>query len=544
MSPRASTVLLLCGLLCAAGGGFDGPGIQAESSSAAKRAWEHVGPGLAGVMAPVAADPIDRGTIYIATMAGGIRRSLDNGETWATVNNGLATLATSALAVDAAGPHTVYVGTVGGGAYKSDDGGESWHPMAGGIQGLIVHPLVADPVHPGVVYAGTLGGSMSKTVDGGNTWPVVFTGTRGIFGIAIDPNHSDVVYFGTVGAGAFKSSNAGSSWTAMSTLTPRVIWTVAVDPADSQIVYAGSNEDGVWKSSDAGVTWSPVTSAYQLPAIYALTVIPVAGGPSIVFAGTAGAGIWKSVDGGATWEATGLSERTCLSLSTDASSVLYAGTDEEAHVSRDLGETWSNIDHRLGGANAFGYAIVVDPAGHSPGNAPLHSRAPARVLLSTNEGGLKISHNGGARWDTATGIQSREIRQVAFDPTNPSRLYAGSFFAGGVFKASIVVRHGRATSSDQTSSTFGPSQSMVRVRTSSTPAPTARGSSGYRLWEDLDGPCERGDVAGRSRSHHRSRRRPAYICCETERSLFVRECRSHVDAGSDLGVVGHHDRRK
>ena len=77
---------------------------------------------------------------------------------------------------------------------------------------------------------------------------MVFTGTEGIFGIAIDPNHSEVVYFGTVGAGAFKSSNAGSSWTAMTTLTPRVIWTVAVDPADSQVVYAGSNEDGVWKS--------------------------------------------------------------------------------------------------------------------------------------------------------------------------------------------------------------------------------------------------------------------------------------------------------
>jgi hypothetical protein len=90
----------LCGLLCAAG---DGRGIQAESSSAAKPAWEHVGPGLAGVMAPVAADPIGRGTICIAAMVGGVRRSLDNGKTWATVNSGIANLATSALAVDATG---------------------------------------------------------------------------------------------------------------------------------------------------------------------------------------------------------------------------------------------------------------------------------------------------------------------------------------------------------------------------------------------------------------------------------------------------------
>jgi hypothetical protein len=231
-----------------------------------------------------------------------------------------------------------------------------------------------------------------------------------------------------------------------------VIWTVVVDPADSQIVYAGSNEDGVWKSSNAGASWSPVTSAYQLPAIYALTVIPVAGRPSIVFAGTADAGIWKSADGGATWRAANggrrsddrdrrprrslsLSDRMCLSLSTDASSTLYAGTDEGAYVSHDLGRTWSHIDRRLGGADAFGYAVVVDPAGHRPGAAPRHWSAPARVLLSTNEGGLKISRNGGARWDTGTGIQSREIRQVAFDPTDPNRVYAGSFVAGGLFKS-------------------------------------------------------------------------------------------------------------
>jgi photosystem II stability/assembly factor-like uncharacterized protein len=452
MFSRASTGLLLFGLLCAAGAGLYEQGMQAEGSSAIKPAWEHVGPGLAGVMAPVAADPIGRGALYIATMAGGVRRSLDNGETWATVNNGLANLATSALAVDAAGPQSLYVGTVGGGAYKSDDSGESWHPMAGGIQGLIVHPLVADPVRPGVVYAGTLGGSIRKTVDGGNTWPVVFTGNRGIFGIAIDPNDSDAVYFGTVGAGAYKSSNAGVSWTPMPTLTPQVIWTMAVDPADSQILYAGSNEDGVWKSSNGGASWSPVTSAHQLPAIYALAVIPVEAGPSIVFAGTAGAGIWRSVDGGATWRAANggrrsddrgrrlrrslsLSGRIGLSLSTGSASALYAGTDEEAYVSRDLGETWTNVDRRLGGADAFGYAVVVDPAGHRPGNAARHSHAPARVLLSTNEGGLKISSNGGARWNTATGIQSREVRQVAFDPTNANRVYAGSFFAGGILKS-------------------------------------------------------------------------------------------------------------
>ena len=98
-------------------------------------------------------------------------------------------------------------------------------------------------------------------------------------------------------------------------------------------------------------------------------------------------------------------------------------------------------EHRspLGGADAFGYAVVVDPGGHSPGNAPLHSRAPGRVLLSTNEGGLKISDNGGEKWDTATGTQSREVRQVAFDldPTDLQVMYVRSeaHGGGGVYKS-------------------------------------------------------------------------------------------------------------
>jgi len=99
MFSQASRVLLLCGLPCAAGAGFYGQGSGAEPASAVKPAWQHVGPGLAGGMAPVAADPLGSGALYIATMAGGVRRSLDNGETWTTVNNGIVSSKRRALGV-------------------------------------------------------------------------------------------------------------------------------------------------------------------------------------------------------------------------------------------------------------------------------------------------------------------------------------------------------------------------------------------------------------------------------------------------------------
>ena len=75
-------------------------------------AWTNIGPSPAAVEA-IAVDPLGTGTIFMGSIAGGVRKSLDGGITWSAVNSGLTTPIVQALAIDASGPQTVYAGTGG-----------------------------------------------------------------------------------------------------------------------------------------------------------------------------------------------------------------------------------------------------------------------------------------------------------------------------------------------------------------------------------------------------------------------------------------------
>jgi photosystem II stability/assembly factor-like uncharacterized protein len=272
-------------------------------------AWTNIGPRPAAIEA-IVADPHGSGTIYMATIGGGVLKSSDGGMTWSPVNNGLTDLSMVHLAMDASGPQTVYTGNAG--VFKTDDGGATWHNLPA-ITGAVVS-LAADPNRPGVIYAGVYNnlanGAIRKSVDDGATWTSVFSSTAAIFKIAIDPLDSDIVYLPTIGDGAFKSTNGGQSWSPMPSLTSAVVWSIAIDPSDHNVLYAGTNEDGVWKSTDAGNTWQPTGSSAEYP------VCSIAIDPSpahAVYAGTNGGGVWTSSDDGDTWNSAGPKQGCALS---------------------------------------------------------------------------------------------------------------------------------------------------------------------------------------------------------------------------------------
>src|ERR1017187_3995194 len=133
-------------------------------------AWTNIGPSPAAVEA-IAVAPHDAGTIFIGSIAGGVRKSVDGGITWSPINSGLTTPIVNALAIDASGPQTVYAGTAGGGLFKTGDGGATWQNIPA-ISGSVAS-VAADPNRSGVVYAGVFNnlanGSIRKSIDGGGT---------------------------------------------------------------------------------------------------------------------------------------------------------------------------------------------------------------------------------------------------------------------------------------------------------------------------------------------------------------------------------------
>ena len=387
-------------------------------------AWRNIGPTPAAVET-IVVDPQGTGTIFMGSIAGGVRKSVDGGITWSTVNTGLTNLDVLALAMDASGPQTVYAATVGGGLFKTSDGGATWRNIPA-ISALVAS-VAADPNRSGVVYAGVFNnlanGSIRKSIDGGVTWTTIFPTTAAIFNITIDPGNSDVLYAPTVGHGAFKSTDGGQHWSPISGLTPQAIWTFALDPANSQILYAGTNEDGVWKSTDAGNTWQQAGSTGAFP-VYSLTVDPSAA--HIVYAGTNGGGVWASSDAGVTWHSTGLTNGMVWSLAPDPAGALYAGTNAAgAQVSRDRGATWTLLHTGTDAVNKFGYGVWINPS------------AGQTIFVSSELGyGMVGSQDGGAAWSvTGPSFTGYGSRGVAFDPTDSQRIYAGAMIGTALFKS-------------------------------------------------------------------------------------------------------------
>jgi photosystem II stability/assembly factor-like uncharacterized protein len=386
-------------------------------------AWTNIGPSPAAVEA-IAVDPQGTGTVFMGSIGGGVRKSVDGGTTWSAVNTGLTNLDILKLAIDASGPQMIYAATPGG-LFKTGDGGATWGiitAISGGIG-----TVAADPTRPGVVYAWAFNnlanGSVRKSTDGGITWATILSTTAAVFNIMVDPVNSDILYVPTVGHGASKSTDGGQHWSAMAALTPAAIWTLALDPANSHVIYAGTNQDGVWKSTDAGDTWQHAGSPGSFP-VYSLIVDPSAA--HTIYAGTNGGGVWTSSDGGVTWQPATLSTGMAWSLALNGTGALYAGTNAlGAQISHDHGATWTVLNTGVDTVNKFAAGAWIDPSNGQ------------KMIVSSEFGyGMVGSQDGGMTWSLAgQGFAGYGARGLAFDPSNSQRIYAGGMVGNGFFKS-------------------------------------------------------------------------------------------------------------
>jgi photosystem II stability/assembly factor-like uncharacterized protein len=384
--------------------------------------WTAIGPGPAAIQAPVAVHTPSK-TMFVATLGGGLFKAsigTGPGSTVGNADSGLNSRVIGALAMVPHDPNTLYAGTTLGGIYKTIDGGANWNIT--GETGAITLFLAVDPVNTNIVYAGYNNAvPLKKSTDGGTTWVAASSGipNTSVFTIAIDPSNPSILYAGTTGNGAFKSINGGTSWTPINIAS--TVWTLWIDPAAPSTIYAGTDGDGVLKSTDGGANFDRLGA---LPVNVVLSLVKI--GNRLV-AGTASRGAFFSDNDGTTWQSTNLTEGLILSLSAGTDGFLAAGTAAQGlYVSEDRGQTWqwdSNVNYEAGCYCQNGHAIAV-----SPRNGTLY--------FGTNDGGLFESDNSGDPWYRASinGLTTRSPRSIAFHPTDPQRIYVGSFIGGGFFK--------------------------------------------------------------------------------------------------------------
>jgi len=239
--------------------------------------------------------------VWIASFGGGVRRSLDMGQTWKVITtdgqpfSALDYLNHRGFSVMIENGN-VWVGTADG-ISKSSDGGETWErfrvsnqqPVSGGITGSWVIALAHNP-WDNSVWAVTLstGGnefhSVSRTLDGGLTWQNFLKDelSDGTFARNI-AFYDSAVYVATE-KGVYKSIDGGSTWFKFPTIADPIsgeqlltsrFYSVATSPVQAPFhrLWVGS-ADGLATSADNGYTWIIYRSFVSTrerkePAVYA-----------------------------------------------------------------------------------------------------------------------------------------------------------------------------------------------------------------------------------------------------------------------------------
>ena len=312
---------------------------------------------------------------------------------------------TRSILVHPTQPERIWVGSVGGGIWHTTDGGGHWEPVDDFMANLAVSCMAMDSRHPDVIYAGTgegffnldavRGAGIFRTVDGVAWKQLAATATEDFTRV----NHlaiskSSTVLLTATGSGLFRSSDkAREAWTKV---LDAPIADVKFHPTRSTRAVAGGLANGeAYYSANGGRTWRVATHgpwSGRVELAYSVK------NPDVVYASVQATNgeIWRSTDGGRTYQ-----RRATLDGNGDPApylgdqgwydNAIWCGdpTDENLVVvggidlwrSSDGGDTLAEISTwwHPRSVHADQHAIVSHPGYDGVGN---------RTVLFGNDGGV------------------------------------------------------------------------------------------------------------------------------------------------------------
>ena len=254
----------------------------------------------------VAVDPSDPQIVYAGTEPVHLHRSTDSGLTWEEMG-GLQRLPervrekwwfpqpphdghVKSIFVDPQDGRTVYLGLEHGGIVRTLDGGETWEDLSDGIEYLDLHEVGRDPVARDVCYAATARGFYRSDEEGKN-WELAVEGLTRDFThdfLVCEAGSQSVLLLTTANgsppawvrpskaeSAIFRSTDQARTWEQVEGGLPfsseMMAWRLAGDPIDSGRLYAvygeapaqlGGIDDRargeVWSSADCGESWDRV----------------------------------------------------------------------------------------------------------------------------------------------------------------------------------------------------------------------------------------------------------------------------------------------
>lgn len=424
--------------------------------------WRNVGPFRGGRVTTVEGVPSKPFTFYMGATGGGVWQTDDGGEKWRNISDGwFKTGSVGAIAVSLSDPNVLYVGmgehcvrgvttSHGDGVYKSTDGGKSWTHV-GLTDTRHISEVLIHPTNPDIVYVGAQGSpwgphsdrGVYRTLDGGETWEKVLSDNdyTGVNDLTMDPNNPRVLYAamwehrrkpwhgyqlssGGPGSGLHKSTDGGDTWTRLSNgfPTPAGKFATAVSAANSDRVYAlveaKPGQSGVYRSDNGGVSWQQVNNLHVMTERSAYYMHIYADPKDAETVYVLNAPMFKSTDGGKSYTRmqTPHGDNHDLWIHPENSDWMVQANDGGANVSFNGGASWSTQANQ---PTAQFYRVITDNL--FPYNLYAGQQDNSSVKIASRTFGPGI---GTKDWNAVGGGESAH---VAFDPDNPTRVYAGSY---------------------------------------------------------------------------------------------------------------------
>ncbi len=381
--------------------------------------FREIGPAtMGGRIDDIEVVPNDPKTIYAATAAGGILKSINGGTSWNYLFDKESVSSIGDIAITPSNTSIIWAGSGeannrqssswGNGIYKSLDAGKTWKNM--GLAGTMhIARIVVHPTNPDIVWVAATGNlwaasperGVFKTIDGGRTWTHVLkvNDDTGASDIAVDTDSPNILYAATYqrrrtvfgfngsgeGSGIYKSNDGGETWTkitkgmpydAENAPTPKLVDlnetgrnAIVVYPKDTNIVYAliEHQNGGVYRSNDKGETWTRMSDMNSNPRPMYFSQIRVDPNNDQRL-WVAGVAMQYSDDGGKTFSGNFAraphADTHAIWIDPHNSDHLMTGNDGGINITYDRGKTWDYANtvpigqfYEVGADNGMPYKI-------------------------------------------------------------------------------------------------------------------------------------------------------------------------------------------
>lgn len=182
-----------------------------------------------------------------------IYRTMDGGETWDKVMNGLpkTDMARPGIHIAQGQPNIIYLMTEfegGGTVFRSEDRGNNWK-MVNDDPNVNFRPFYysdvrVDPNNPDILFS--ISGRLSRSKDGGRNWERIARTVHGDHqALWIDPANSNHILNGSDG-GYQVSHDGGDTWEIINNIELSQFYQMHIDNQDPYNVYGGLQDNGTW----------------------------------------------------------------------------------------------------------------------------------------------------------------------------------------------------------------------------------------------------------------------------------------------------------